>query len=93
MNLVVEYQFGKSGSIPIYVVDVKDSIIKRSYTDKGGEGYNNKFYVTNAKSWDELYIYATPSMIKINKGESVTTTYLNCHLTSVKKFIENLLKD
>lgn len=93
MNLVVEYQFGKSGSIPLYVVDVKDSVIKRSYTDKGGEGYNNKFYVTNAKSWDELYIYATPSMIKINKGESVTTTYLNCHLTSVKKFIENLLKD
>ena len=93
IKLALEYQFGNERDVPLYVVDIKDSDIKRGYTETGGEGYNNKFYVTNCKSWDELYIYATPSMIKITKGEEVSATYLNCHLTSVTKFIETLLKE
>lgn len=93
IKLALEYQFGNERDVPLYVVDIKDSDIKRGYTETGGEGYNNKFYVTNCKSWDELYIYATPSMIKITKGEDVSVTYLNCHLTSVTKFIETLIKE
>ena len=93
MMLALRYQYGSEKDLPLYVVDVKDSIIKRSFTEQGGEGYNNKFYVSDSTTWDELYIYATPSMIKITKGEIVSASYLNCHLSSVTKFIEALLKN
>ena len=93
MLLALKYQYELEKDLPLYVVDVKNSIIKRSFTGQGGEGYNNKFYVSQCSSWDELYIYATPSMIKITKGENLSVNYLNCHLSSVTKFIETLLNN
>jgi len=92
MEIALKYQYNLNQEIPLYVVDVKDSVIFRSYSGTDGEGYNNKFFIKNATDWDDLYIYATPSMIKVTKGETIQAAYLNCHLKDVKKFLENLLK-
>ena len=91
LEIALKYQYKQDIEIPLYVIDVKDSIIKRAYND-GGEGYNNKFFVTGCKNWDELYIYATPSMIKVTNDGVLTVKYLNCHLKDVRSFLENLLK-
>lgn len=79
---VLRYQFKTSleqynKNIELYVVNLrtseKYSKILRKYEGEDGEGNN---FVNKATKWDELYISATPTLIKISTNNSVRSSEL-----------------
>lgn len=85
---VIKAQYQKK--IPIYVIDATKATYARAYIGSDGEGYNNKFYVSKSRSLEDLYIYATPCIIKINKGEinQIIATFSKNVSSTLDKFIE-----
>ncbi len=89
IDLITKYQHLNKDK-PLYVVDISSSIINRAYDKKGGEGYNNKFYCTKAKEYDELYIYASPSIVEINiDGDN---KYIGAYSSEVMTYLTKIIE-
>lgn len=88
IDLIIKYQNLNKDKL-LYVVDISNSIINRAYNKSGGEGYNNKFYCTKAREYDELYIYATPSIIEINKNND--NRYIGAYSSEVISYLTKII--
>lgn len=87
LELAIKCQY--TYDIPLYVVNLEKKTISRPYKGDDGEGYNNKFYVSKARSVEELYIYVSPTIIEINKGKD--NKILGSFSAEVIKYLNNLL--
>lgn len=88
--LTNEEQFNKVKKlyvINLYTNSVRSTIF-RSYEE------NNGFYVDEAKSWDELYISSTPTLIEITEVDDVRSAkIIETGATAIKDTLNNSLYD
>ena len=79
--------------VNILACELTGTIIHKSYDGEDGEGYNNKYYVSKAQTWEELRIPNAPTIISITKDSQNGTLkkeYLGVFSAEVLKILEGL---
>ena len=77
----------------IYIVNLSyndsASIIYREYANADAQGSNGKTYVDGVNKYDDLYISATPTLIKVDEKDEIKTSYfLASGSTDIKEALE-----
>ncbi len=74
-------------------LDVEENkVVLRPYLDQDGQGPNEHFYVDNAKSIEELYISATPSLILVTVDREVKLSFCAAGVASIREYLSSLEK-
>lgn len=74
-------------TIKLFVCNLTDSSIKKIYEGENGQGTDGAFFVNNVLNYEDLYIAAVPSLIKVKNGIS---EFIASGRKNVISFIENL---
>lgn len=91
MEEVLKLQLLKG--VNIYACELTGTEIHKSYEGNDGEGYNNKFYVSKAQTWEELRIPNAPTIISLTKDTQnnlLNKQYIGVFSAEVLKILEGL---